>query len=256
MSGKSRRVVLSNEQQAWNAVIIRAQMLFKITYFSILEIEITPCISLCFLTFLYIIIAKVDEKLNMSLSLGYHHTSINWRRLILKTSLAHVILTRQQLKQCNGYSAYFGLKKQTSSYCGSFQVGQCTVDELVVHFHEFMKRAGLNPNFILSLGMDDPNLNLLFQNKLRYQFSIIDVGKCILHIINSAFGKAVNSLRESVVDLDKMAFGLITLLPGEHNALLNRITGVTAKTKENIVRINGLVYKIFSQNNGAVRKLL
>ena len=93
-------------------------MLFKITYSSILAIEITPCISLCFLTLLYIIIVKVDEKLNMSLSLGYHHTSINWRRLILKTSLAHVILTRQQLKQYNGYSAYFGLKKETSSYCG------------------------------------------------------------------------------------------------------------------------------------------
>ena len=83
-----------------------------------------------------------------------------------------------------------------------------------------MKRAGLNPNFILSLGMDDPNLNLLFQNKLCYESSIIDVGKCILHIVNIAFGKAVNSLRDSVVDLDKMAFDLITLLPGENNACL------------------------------------
>ena len=83
-----------------------------------------------------------------------------------------------------------------------------------------MKRAGLNPNFTLSLGMDDPNLNLLFQNKLRYEFSIIDVGKCILHVVNSAFGKAVNSLRENVADLDKMAFDLITLLPGQNNALL------------------------------------
>lgn len=36
----------------------------------------------------------------------------------------------------------------------------------------------------------------------------------------------------------------------------HEITGVTAKMIENIVRINGLVYKISSQNNGAVRKLL
>ena len=40
-------------------------------------------------------------------------------------------------------------------------VGRCATDDMVVHFHEFMKKAGLNPNFILRLGKDCPTVNLL-----------------------------------------------------------------------------------------------
>ena len=73
---------------------------------------------------------------------------------------------------------------------------------------------------MVSLGLDGPNVNLPFQSKLSDEFSVIDVGTCTLHIVKSAFGKGVKSLRESVVDLDEMAIDLNTLLPGENNALL------------------------------------
>ena len=53
--------------------------------------------------------------------------------------------------------------------------------------------------------MDGPNVNLLFKNKLKGEFSIIKVGICPLHIVNNALGKAVKALKESIVDLDQMA---------------------------------------------------
>ena len=76
---------------------------------------------------------------------------------------------------------------------------------MLVHFHDmFKKKAALNPNFMLALGMDGLNVNLLFKIKLNEEFSIIEVGTCPLHIVKNAFEKAVKALKESIVDLDEM----------------------------------------------------
>ena len=96
---------------------------------------------------------------------------------------------------------------------------------MVVHFHESIRKASLNPNFTLSLGMDGSYVNLLFQNKLRHELSIIDIGTWPLYIVNSAFGKANKSLKESVVNLDETTIGFYfisfsnTLLPIENSTL-------------------------------------
>ena len=87
--------------------------------------------------------------------------------------------------------------KISSAYCEFHYVWQS-----VVCFHEFMKKVGLNPNFMLSLGMDCPNKNLLFQDS--DEFPIIDIVTYAQHIVNSMFGKAIKSLKESVIDLDGM----------------------------------------------------
>ena len=68
-----------------------------------------------------------------------------------------------------------------------------------------MKKAALNPNFMLALGIADTNVNLLFKKKLKEEFSIIEVGICPLHIVKNVFGKTVKWLKESIVDLDEMA---------------------------------------------------
>ena len=68
-----------------------------------------------------------------------------------------------------------------------------------------MKKAALNPNFMLTLGIADTNVNLLFKKKLKEEFSIIEVGTCPLHIVKNVFGKTVKWLKESIVDLDEMA---------------------------------------------------
>ena len=107
-------------------------------------------------------------------------------------------------------------------------VDSCTLENallmMLVHFHEFMKKAALNLNFKLALGMDGPNINLLFKNKLKKEFSIIEVGTCPLNIVNNAFGKAVKALKENIVDFDEMAidfhfFKSVQLL-GENSTLL------------------------------------
>ena len=113
----------------------------------------------------------------------------------------------QVKKQYDGYATYFSPehKQISSAYCGSLYVGKCSADDMLVHFHEFMKKAGLNPAFMLALGMDGPNVNLLFKNKLKEEFPIIEVGTCPLHIVNNGFGKAGEALKENIVDLDEVA---------------------------------------------------
>ena len=48
----------------------------------------------------------------------------------------------QVKKQYDGYATYFSLKHNeiSSAYCGSLNIGKCTAD-MLVHFHEFMKKA-------------------------------------------------------------------------------------------------------------------
>ena len=70
--------------------------------------------------------------------------------------------------QSGGYVTYFARSKKgmCTTYCGTLFVGQCTADDMLLHLHEFMKKAGLDSKFMWSLGMDGPNVNLLSQNKL------------------------------------------------------------------------------------------
>ena len=105
---------------------------------------------------------------------------------------------------------------------------------MLVHFHEFMKKVALSPNFMLALGVDGPNVNLLFKNKPKEEFSIIEMGTCPLHIVNHAFGKAVQALKESIVDLNEMAidfnfFFKYSAAMRERYTGYPEITGVTAK---------------------------
>ena len=105
---------------------------------------------------------------------------------------------------------------------------------MLVHFHEFMKKAALDHNFMLVLGMDDPNISLLFKNKLKEEFWIIEEGTCPWHIVNNAFGKAFKALKESVVDLDEMVidfhfFFKYLAARREQYTTCQEITGVTAK---------------------------
>ena len=87
---------------------------------------------------------------------------------------------------------------------------------------------------MLVLGMDDPNISLLFKNKLKEEFWIIEEGTCPWHIVNNAFGKAFTALKESVVDLDEMVidfhfFFKYLAARREQYTTCQEITGVTAK---------------------------
>ena len=48
----------------------------------------------------------------------------------------------------------------------------CNADSLVEH-GEFVKQLGLGSSYLLHFGMDGPNVNLFFENKLTQQLSEI-----------------------------------------------------------------------------------
>ena len=117
--------------------------------------------------------------------------------------------TSQVKKQYDGYVTYFSTtKKVCTTYCGALFVGRCTADDMVLHFYELMKKAGLDLTLMLSLGMDGPNVNLSFQNQLLKELTIVTLGTCPLHRGSTGFGKAILSIKASVVDLDEMATDL------------------------------------------------
>ena len=147
--------------------------------------------------------------------------------------------TSQVKKQYDGYVTYFSQKymEVRTTYCGSLFVGKCAADDLVVHFYEFVKKAGLDTGFMIGLGMDGPNVNLLFQNKLLEQVNIITVGTCPLHTVNTGFGKAVLALKETVTDFDQMAidfhfFFKHSTARREQYSKCHEITGVVTKMME------------------------
>ena len=56
-------------------------------------------------------------------------------------------------------------------------------------FFEFIKILGLSIFYLLSLGMDSPNVNKSFENKLKTALNTIatSFGTCPLHTVNNAF---------------------------------------------------------------------
>ena len=51
----------------------------------------------------------------------------------------------------------------SSIYAFSCFVVHCSSDQLFDHFHLFLKKLELNPNLLLHLEMDGPNVNLKFR---------------------------------------------------------------------------------------------
>ena len=104
-------------------------------------------------------------------------------------------------------------QKIVTSYCGSLFVGHCTASDLKNHFHEFIRKLGLKTPYLLSLGMDGPNVNKSFAEKLSVELksvdntSYIDVGSCSLHACNNAFAEALKTLKETI-NLDQIAIDL------------------------------------------------
>ena len=123
--------------------------------------------------------------------------------------------TSQVKKQYNAYITYMSYRYQkiVTSYCGSLFVGHCTASNLKNHFHEFMRKLGLKTPYLLSLGMDGPNVNKSFAEKLSVELksvdntSYIDVGSCSLHACNNVFAEALKTLKETI-NLDQIPIDL------------------------------------------------
>ncbi len=122
----------------------------------------------------------------------------------------------QTKKQYDGYATYdsphFG--RIITTYLGTLFVGKCTADDLLKHMKELMGKSRLEIEAILSLGMDGPNVNLLFKKKLEKELkckckNIIDTGTCPLHIASNAFLEGLKALQsEAGIDFDQFVLDL------------------------------------------------
>ena len=101
------------------------------------------------------------------------HISMNLWRMIFKASLLHSILIKQHLVKSRHSMMAVTLQPETQGkifciLCGSLYIGKCITGDMLVTFYKFMKKAALNHNFMLALGMDGANVNLLFKNRSGY----------------------------------------------------------------------------------------
>lgn len=118
--------------------------------------------------------------------------------------------TSQVKKQYDGYIQYYSPKFQkiVNHYCGSLFLGHCTAENLKDHFYEFGEMLKWDVNLLMHLGMDGPNVNLLFQKKLeadlseKYNKTFLNVGTCSIHPVHTAFEKG---LKKITFDFNKFA---------------------------------------------------
>ena len=118
--------------------------------------------------------------------------------------------TSQVKKQYDGYVQFWSntTNQIVNRYCGSVFVGHCRSEQLLEHFDEFAEELNWDPAFLLHIGMDDPNVNLKFQNDLMNHFqetsgeSFLDIDTCTLHKVHTSFKKGVQKLP---VDIDQFA---------------------------------------------------
>ena len=70
----------------------------------------------------------------------------------------------QVKKQYDGYVQYWSNEQNlVSVYCGSLFVGHCFSKDLLAHFLKFGEEMQWEPDLLLQLGMDGPNVNLKFE---------------------------------------------------------------------------------------------
>ena len=243
-SKANRKVVFSSNQQQWNACILRALNLIDKNY------SFNSCNGdndLYRRMFPDSAIASNYQQQRTKVSYVIEYGILPYIIGLVKEDIKTTpytfhfdeTTTSQVKKQYDGYVTYFS-KKYTevrTTYCGSLFVGKCSADDLVVHFYEFVRKAGLDTAYMIGLGMDGPNVNLLFQTKLLAQVNIITVGTCSLHTVNTGFGKAVLSLKETVTDFDQMAidfhfFFKYSAARREQYSKCDEITGVVVKMME------------------------
>ena len=109
----------------------------------------------------------------------------------------------QVKKQYDGYIRYISsvTNQMTTAYVGSLFVGHCNTEDLLDHFFEFIKDLNLNTDLLLSIGMDDPNVNKSFETSLIAKLegekgnSLIPIISCPLHIVNNGFGASMKKIK-------------------------------------------------------------
>ena len=146
--------------------------------------------------------------------------------------------TTQVKTQYDGYVQHRSKKKacNTTAYCGSLYVGNCTANKLFEHFHNFSNNMKLNPKYLLHFGMDGPNVNKSFESRLsisleeKLETQSLKMGSCSLHTAHNSFRAG---LLKSKLDLGQLCcdihfFFKLSSARREDYKSLEKVTKVTA----------------------------
>ena len=106
-------------------------------------------------------------------------------------------------KKYEGYTQYWSEKHQCIkiSYHGTLKVYHCPAENLLQHFFAFLRKANLR--FMLHTGMNDPNVNLKFEELLwlsssenfkHLNASVLSIGTCPLRITHNWFRSGITKL--------------------------------------------------------------
>ena len=113
-----------------------------------------------------------------------------------------------KLKNYDGYVSFWSPRydQVVFAYAGSFFVGHCNADDLVEHYNHFVDKLELESDYLLHLGMDGPNVNLSFENKLESNLesintSFLRIGTCSLHLTHTVFRKDIKSLYSNTINI-------------------------------------------------------
>lgn len=123
----------------------------------------------------------------------------------VKASPAHCILFDESLndelqkKQLDVHIRYWSDEccKVESRYYSSLFIGHGTANDILLHYAEATK--ALDATKTWQVGMDGPNVNVSFHNKLVEQRkemdlpNLLDLGTCGLHIVHRAFQTGANT---------------------------------------------------------------
>ena len=114
--------------------------------------------------------------------------------------------TSQIKKQYDGYINFYSKqeRKVVTWYTGSLFVGHCKDVDLLDHFFKFMDNFKVNTDYLVIIGMDGPNVNKSFEQKLVEKLekdkgnSFVSLALCALHTMNNGFGEGLKQLKETL----------------------------------------------------------
>ena len=147
-------------------------------------------------------------------------------------------------------------------------VGHCIADDIVEHYNHFVDKLELKSDYLLHLGMDGPNVNLSFENKLESHLqsintSFLRIGTSSVHPTHIPFRKGIKSLysntinisgeKESTFDLDDFFndlhfFFKLSSARREDYASLETVTNVVAQyAKKDAMVIHEICGTLFAR---------
>ena len=134
---------------------------------------------------------------------------------------------KSQSKQLDVHVRYWATDNTVkSSYLTSEFMGHATATDIMDHFDSSVFESGLNMENLVQVGMDGPNVNWCFFDKLKqkmnddYDQGLINIGSCGLHTTHNAFKAGIKDFGWNVDDFLSSLYYLLKDVPARKDDYL------------------------------------